>query len=206
MNEVLSMMNNGNKKNNIAPTLTLAKLYESQNQYFNALQIYEQLESLGEPGMMQDDIQRVNEMIFKDSESIYNETTKKLFSHDDLCKFRIIPSEMFESYLRSINSESEEFEKELDEEIEEEEYVNEPEVKNEQFPDIKRNINDPIVKELAKNISDSAKSENSKSDVFKQIMVSDLSAFLLNVIKTDKPLGDLTLSEIWRIIKEMSEE
>jgi len=199
-------MNNANKKNNIAPTLTLAKLYESQNQYFNALQIYEQLESLGEPGMMQDDIQRVNEMIFTDSESIYHEITKKLFSLEDLRKFRIIPSEMFESYLRSINSESEEFERELDEEIEEEEYVDEPEVKNEQLPEIKRNINESIVKELAKNISDSVKSEDSKPDTLKKIMVSDLSAFLLNVIKTDKPMGDLTLSEIWRIIKRISEE
>ena len=125
---------------------------------------------------------------------------------DELRKFRIIPTDMYLSFQRSMISESNEFEHELDEEIEEEEYVDEPEVKDEQIPEINENIKESIIKELAKNQPDTVKTENHRLPNSKHILISDLSNILLEISKIDKPIGEVTFSEIMRFLRKISEE
>ncbi|KQC08174.1 MAG: hypothetical protein APR54_04930 [Candidatus Cloacimonas sp. SDB] len=75
----------------ITPTLTLAKLYETQNELIDAVNIYFKLNKNQNSEELENKIQQLTDIIFKNINRNYNTTISQIFSKDELRYFKIIP-------------------------------------------------------------------------------------------------------------------
>lgn len=96
-------------ENNITPTITLAKLYESQNQFIDAIQIYTKLLELNPSDEIKTKVETLTNKIYTLIVKNYNRQINTIFSKFELKYFKILPNKEF---LHS--SETTEIEKEKD--------------------------------------------------------------------------------------------
>jgi hypothetical protein len=75
----------------ITPTLTLAKLYEAQNELVDAVNIYTRLNKELQSDDLRDKIEELTDTIFKHINREYRADIFKIFSKKELRYFRIIP-------------------------------------------------------------------------------------------------------------------
>lgn len=76
--------------NDITPTITLAELYESQNQLLDALNIYQKLQKMSPSEKIQEKMEALSEHLMTQKKFKYNELTRTIFSEAELKYFRII--------------------------------------------------------------------------------------------------------------------
>jgi hypothetical protein len=105
----------------VGPTLTMAQLYEQQNQLFDALAVYESLEEAQADPEVRDRIDRLQDRIMKQKNYSYSQLTKRVFSREELERFRIIPGNDFAAYEESLRNAAMAHENEYPEELEIEE-------------------------------------------------------------------------------------
>lgn len=91
-------------KNEIAPTLTLAKLYESQNQLFDALAIYDYLMGISPRDDIRQNRETLLDKIFSEDKLKYHPLITDLFGQDELKYFNIIPKDKYQTYIQTYKS------------------------------------------------------------------------------------------------------
>ena len=190
----INMTSQDKESSNIAPTLTMAQLYEAQEQYFNALKIYKELQDQDYSEEIEDKITSLNEKINKQNKKKLDETIIQIFSEAEIEKFNILASDLYQQFEKSNKSEDEDIEDELEEEIDEDELYDEPEIEDE--PENIRNyqLKKPLKTQPIKETKDS-----------KDIKISDLSDLLLNITQDNKRIKDLTLNEILQLLNKLSD-
>lgn len=87
----------GNRQT-LPPTWTLARLYEEQNQYMDALAAYEQIRKKNPDPQVDEAIERLLRKILIESNAPYDPLIDQIFTPDDKIKFRIAPQEICEAY------------------------------------------------------------------------------------------------------------
>ena len=96
-------------ENNITPTITLAKLYESQNQLIDAIQIYTKLLELNPSDEIKTKVESLSNKIYTRIVKDYNRQINTIFSKFELKYFKILPNKEL-----SPSSETTEIDKEND--------------------------------------------------------------------------------------------
>lgn len=89
------------EQNKIAPTITLAQLYEAQHLYFDAIAIYRKLYEINPTQDITDRIESLQSKLFSDENLIYNMITQQVFSREELAYFKIIPADKYELFTQS---------------------------------------------------------------------------------------------------------
>ena len=79
--------------NEVTPTLTLAKLYETQDQFLDAFLVYQKINKENPSQETADKMKELQNKIFNNIKSEYNEIIGKIFSPEEIRKFRILPHE-----------------------------------------------------------------------------------------------------------------
>ena len=92
-----------------APTITLAELYENQNQHIDALVIYKNLFKENPTDELENKIEELKIKIFQNNTMEYSSIIDKIFSEEEKRNFHILPHEQFKTYIDSqVNLENEE--------------------------------------------------------------------------------------------------
>ncbi|HPY95577.1 MAG TPA: hypothetical protein PL063_00030 [Candidatus Cloacimonadota bacterium] len=200
------MSNNNNK---IAPTITLAQLYEAQQQYFDAYLTYKKIYDNNNDELIFEKMNTAERKIFEEPTLKYHHLVQGIFSANDLSLFKILPKELYENYQKSladIIEEVEFIEEEFEEnendmtEAEEIELVYEPEGPIETIAEIPtKDISTPIFKESIDmfNINSIAKINKSP------MSVADLCSFLTDFLGSDKRVSDISIAELFYIIDKV---
>ncbi len=191
--------------NKIAPTLTLAQLYEAQQQYFDAFMIYRKLYETNQNDEILSRLDRSKTKIFTDTNVIYHDLINKIFSFQDREMFRILPQKNYDNLL--VDSEPVEEPIFEDVEFEEDEYdMSEAEDLEQIYSPSNLPDFDEFQSEMEKqkeyisnnfDFTDNPLSKN-------VLMVSELSDFIVRQLGKDKSISDLTFSElilIYELIK-----
>ncbi|MCD4818875.1 MAG: hypothetical protein K8S23_09305 [Candidatus Cloacimonetes bacterium] len=79
-------------------TLTLAKLYESQNHLLDALIIYNQLRKDAKDLEIEMKIETLGKKLFKENSFKYNTLIDEIFSIEDKIFFQIYPKKQYENF------------------------------------------------------------------------------------------------------------
>ncbi len=83
------------------PTLTLAQLYEKQDQLLDALVIYQQLINKEYSEELDDKIKDLKNKIFNDGALEYSPAIDKIFTTEDKKNFKILPHDEYEAFIES---------------------------------------------------------------------------------------------------------
>lgn len=81
------------------PTLTLAQLFEAQNQLIDAYVIYSHVYKHTPSDQLQQKINQLEETIFEKAASSYDQMTSLLFTDEEKRAFRILPTEAYSAYI-----------------------------------------------------------------------------------------------------------
>ena len=84
-----------------APTITLAELYENQDQYIDALVIYKNLNKENPTEELQNKIAELKDKIFKENTLEYSTIIDKIFTEEEKRLFHILPHEQYKAYKES---------------------------------------------------------------------------------------------------------
>ncbi|HOE92067.1 MAG TPA: hypothetical protein PLV22_08835 [Candidatus Cloacimonadota bacterium] len=196
------MSNNNNK---IAPTITLAQLYEAQQQYFDAYLTYKKIYDNNNDELIFEKMNTSKRKIFEEPTLKYHYLVQGIFSANDLSQFKILPQELYENYQKSLTDTIEEVEF-IDEEFEENEndMTEAEEIELAYEPETiveapAKDINTPIFKESIDmfNINSIAKINKSP------MSVADLCSFLTDFLGSDKRVSDISIAELFYIIDKV---
>ncbi len=88
-------------KDKVTPTITLAELYENQNQYIDALVIYKNLYKENPTEKLQNKIDELKDKIFKENTLEYSTLIDKIFTEEEKRIFHILPHEQYKTYIES---------------------------------------------------------------------------------------------------------
>jgi hypothetical protein len=91
------MTMSGNRQT-LPPTWTLARLYEDQQQYMDALAAYELIRKSNPDPEVDEAIERLLRKILLESNAQYDPIIDQIFSPEDKIKFRIAPADIVEAY------------------------------------------------------------------------------------------------------------
>ena len=83
------------------PTITLAELYENQDQYIDALVIYKNLNKENPTEELQNKIDELKDKIFKENTLEYSTIIDKIFTEEEKRIFHILPHEQYKAYKES---------------------------------------------------------------------------------------------------------
>ena len=83
------------------PTITLAELYENQDQYIDALVIYKNLNKENPTEELQNKINELKDIIFKENTLEYSTIIDKIFTEEEKRIFHILPHEQYKAYKES---------------------------------------------------------------------------------------------------------
>jgi hypothetical protein len=85
---------------NWKPTLTLARLFEEQNQFYDALAIYEIISQSNDSPEIRQKVEYLQSRIMNDPNMRYDERIEKLFSQEELSYLKIMNHSAFENLSR----------------------------------------------------------------------------------------------------------
>lgn len=163
-----------------APTITLAQLYESQNQLIYALVIYKKIHGLDQTKDLILKIEEMQNLIFGGNQEDYPDQVKLLFSLEERKQFNILPHHQAKTYrdaLMQANSTPPAMDVPLDE-------------KAEATNDVQNDIHNENVNNEVLSFLESLKN-------------ADLSS--IKDETRDKHLQDLTLAEIKELLEKIDE-
>jgi hypothetical protein len=96
-------MNSGTTNQGWKPTLTLARLFEQQNQFYDALAIYELLSQTEDSPAIREKIEDLQGRILNDPNMHYDNRIEQLFSPEELAYLKIMNHSAFENLSRMRN-------------------------------------------------------------------------------------------------------
>jgi hypothetical protein len=82
----------------------MAQLYEQQNQLFDALAVYESIETAQTDPELRERIDRLQERILRQKNYSYSQISKRIFTREEFERFRIIPGNDYAAYEESLRS------------------------------------------------------------------------------------------------------
>jgi len=96
-------------------TITLAKLYESQNHLLDALIIYNKLRKKSNDPEIEKKINELSSRYFKGNKFKYNTVIDEIFTEEDKIKFQIFPQDQFNKISAHIKeTDNDDIEEEMD--------------------------------------------------------------------------------------------
>ncbi len=201
------------KKESIAPTLTLAQLYDSQNQLFNALHIYNKLLGIGDDSKVNQRINGIYEKLVDKEFDNYQGFLKQIFSKEELVKFRILTDSQHQDYLKAmqeLEAESEEDNEDVADEIEEKVSESVEEIPVEKTEGIGSEISEEeniVEKEVVPEkveekpvLKENNVVENESAFAWEEMKLGDLMDFISLKIDKNRTLGSISLKDIKEII------
>ncbi len=172
----------------LAPTMTLAQLYESQNQLFDALAVYARLYNERGDEDIQERLEAVQERILSDDKLHYDPRIAALFTADERKRLKILPQDRYEKLQESMQQQEED-EDDLNVESDEE-----------LAPEPRKSI-----LEGSYDDDESVSALKSKpltaipSTDWLSMNVGELSARAIEILGKNKSLQDITLGELIRV-------
>jgi hypothetical protein len=89
------------------PTVTLAKLFEEQNQFFDALATYELIAQNDSSPAIREKIEALHARILNDPSNRYDSRIEKLFTPEELAYLKILSHQGFDNMSRAVEKLSE---------------------------------------------------------------------------------------------------
>lgn len=174
-----------------APTMTLAKLFEEQNQFFDALAAYELISQTDASPAIRERIEDLHVRILNDPSNRYDPRIEKLFTPEELAYLKILNHNGFENMANAARKLSEGA---LSDEI----YIDE----EEEFG--MEDVRDESLEELLREIEQQAQMNILSGETgFEEITVRDLVVAMLSRYDKDQPLSDVKLSDLVAVFVEM---
>ncbi len=173
-------------KNNspFAPTLTLAKLYESQNQLIDSLIVTDKLLKLRKDSSVFDFKKQIVSKILSAEEGNFSEKLLSLFSKEQIEKLLVFPDEKCDEYFSNIETDLEpEFPDELD---------------------IEEDDKSPIFIEETQKEEVLPNTETPQENL-EEILPTNLMSFL-NTLDQSLKLSELTIKDLKKIIISWNNE
>ncbi|MDI3503831.1 MAG: hypothetical protein PWP64_767 [Candidatus Cloacimonadota bacterium] len=84
------------------PTITLAKLFEEQNQFFDALATYELIAQNDASPLIREKIEALHARILNDASNNYDPRIENLFTPEELAYLKILNHQGFENMARAV--------------------------------------------------------------------------------------------------------
>jgi len=174
------------------PTLTLAKLFEEQNQFFDALAAYELISQSDASPEVRERIEALHLRILSDPGNRYDPRIEKLFSPEELAYFKILNHQGFDNLAKAMEKMNEGLDTVdigLDEELEE---ILSDETELDSMADILREIEQQAQLSLISNNPDMA-----------DLTVQDLLITILSRFERNQKLNEVKLSDLVSLFIEM---
>jgi hypothetical protein len=190
----------------IPPTITLAQLYEAQQQFFDAFLIYKKIYEQNPSEEIQERMTRSQNRIFMDSNIVYNNVINKIFTQEDKELFRILPEDNYNDYQGKKNESDQDIDF-VEEEFEEDEYdMSEAE-------EIEQIYNPADLPPFEDFTSEMENPEQSNEDFsfelptspvtlnasLNNLSLSEFSTLILQQLGPNKKVKDLTISDLLHI-------
>lgn len=175
-----------------APTITLAKLFEEQNQFFDALSAYEMISQTESSPAVRESIEALHLRILSDPATRYDPRIEQLFTPEELAYLRILDHQGFENLARAREKLSD---GSLVADIyieEDEDWLEGDENEAEMLSQILQEIEQQAQINLSETIPDA-----------REFTVKDLLVSLLGRFDKDQKLTDVRLSDLVAVILEM---
>lgn len=175
-----------------APTITLAKLFEEQNQFFDALAAYELISQTDASPAIREHIEALHIRILNDPNNRYDPRIEKLFTPEELAYLKILNHQGFENMAAAR-------EKLLDGSLVEEIYIEEDEdilLEDEGDANALGKILDEIEQQTQMNLKEAVPDADGYT-------VRDLLVALLGRFDKDQMLTEVRLSDLVAVILEM---
>jgi hypothetical protein len=175
-----------------APTITLAKLFEEQNQFFDALAAYELISQTDASAAVRESIESLHLRILSDPNNRYDPRIEKLFTPEELAYLKILDHHGFENMAHAR-------EKLRDGSLAAEIYIEEDDdilSGEDEDPDMLSQILQEIEQQAQMNLMEAVPDA-------RDFTVRDLLVALLGRFDKDQKLTDVRLSDLVAIILEM---
>ncbi len=175
-----------------APTLTLAKLFEEQNQFFDALAAYELISQTDTSPAVREHIENLHSRILNDPNNRYDPRIEKLFTPEELAYLKILNHQGFENMAQAR-------EKLSDGSMAAEIYIDDDEdlfADGDSDPDALTRMLQEIEQQSQINLMQSATGSQDYT-------VRDLLIALLGRFDKDQNLNEVRLSDFMAVILEM---
>lgn len=175
------------------PTLTLAKLFEEQNQFFDALAIYEIISQTDDSPEIRQKIEYLQSRIMDDSNMHYDERIEKLFSQEELVYLKIMNHSAFENLSR-MRAQYSQGSSDYEITLEDEDIRDRPTVSS--F-ELRRMVGE--IDELAEQTEAAEASEASGET---PATISDLQKELIKRFGKDSKLTDISVQEFMQLLQD----
>lgn len=173
---------------NWKPTLTLAKLFEEQNQFYDALAIYEIIGQTDASSDIRQKIESLQGRILNDSNLKYDPRIEKLFSPEELAYLKILNHSAFENLSR-VQSQIYECTSEYDIVFDDEEPVLPTADASDDITDIMNEIE-----------SKATKAPQEAASKMAEPTISDLAVELIKRHGKDSKLSNLSIKDFLQLI------
>ncbi|PID28037.1 MAG: hypothetical protein CSB55_06770 [Candidatus Cloacimonadota bacterium] len=184
----------------IGPTLTLAHLYEAQNQYVDALVICEKLYAQNPDEEVSEKIKYLRSLIAKEHKEKYNDKLLKIFTEKEMRELLILPEKTYKAYREAFDGIEEE---KIPQNAEDHKNIEEYETPSQ------KSETDEIMKEIQKS-GEKTYSQKEKICVSgksypeeTQISVKELLKILKTDFDRDKKISDLKISDLILILTKL---
>jgi len=174
------------------PTLTLARLFEEQNQFFDALAAYELISQTDSSAAVRENIEALHIRILNDPSVRYDPRIEKLFTPEELAYLKILDHNGFENMANAARKLGEGA---VDEDI----FIDADDIFRPE-----ESSTEESVANLLREIEQQAQlSALSGIDTSAEITVRDLVVALLSRFDKDQPISDISLSDLVSIFLQM---
>ena len=189
--------------NSIAPTLTLAQLYEAQKLYFDAFVIYTKLYQANPTEDLKDKIHAVEAKMFQDENSEYNNIINIIFGQAEKEKFKILPDQNYQNIKKSTKTDDFDPIEFIEEEIPENEQdyseMEEIEIEYTGFPNEKAVSIAPPEPFIPLPKKEPIHHQNDAMNY----TITEFAQIIVNMIGKNKKISDLTLAELKQIFNKI---
>ncbi|HQQ68309.1 MAG TPA: hypothetical protein PLX77_05725 [Candidatus Cloacimonadota bacterium] len=165
------------------PTVTLAKLFEEQNQFFDALATYEMIAQNDASPAIREKIEALHARILNDPSNRYDPRIEKLFTPEELAYLKILSHQGFDNMSRTLDKLNEGFAgTEL---VFDEEDILAEESELDALSEMLKEIEQQAQLSLIENSGD-----------FADLTVSDMLIAILSRFDKQKKLSEISVSEL----------
>jgi len=175
------------------PTVTLAKLFEEQNQFFDALATYELIAQNESSPAIRERIEALHVRILNDPSNRYDPRIEKLFTPEELAYLKILSHQGFDNMSRTLDKLNEGFSG--SEIIFEEDDILAEESELDALSEMLKEIEQQAQLSLIENVGD-----------FADLTVADMLIAILSRYDRQKKLSEISVSELVNIFIDMQSQ
>jgi hypothetical protein len=175
---------------NWTPTVTLAKLFEEQNQFFDALATYELIAQNDASPALREKIEALHARILNDPSNNYDPRIEKLFTPEELAYLKILSHQGFDNMYRAMEK--------LGEGIQESEILFDEDdiLADESELDALSDVLEEIERQAQLNLINSA-------ECFAELTIKDLLLAILSRYDKSQLLSEIHLSDLVSLFVDM---